>query len=116
MVNGSPDSTVYFTNARTVGTVLRRAGMNATRSTGTRIRGAPIVTPGYQASKYKLLDHPDQVVKVGWQNSWHRDADKQPDPKEQNRKIGSALTDDGYVVTAAADGGEMVVWGKRKDR
>lgn len=112
-VTGSPNTIVRFTDSRGVGAALRKAGFGATRSEGTRIRGAPQVKPGYEASKYKLLDFPDQVVKVTWQNAWHVDPANQPDPSEQTTKMAQALIDEGYVVTWETEGGQLFVWGRK---
>jgi ribosomal protein S18 acetylase RimI-like enzyme len=91
-------TSALYTDARTIGAALRKAGFPAMKTSGSRIRGAPYVTPGYVVEKYIPLNEKRTVIKVYWQTNWALDRSKQPDEREQNRAMGEALEAMGYVV------------------
>jgi hypothetical protein len=91
-----------LTDARAVSNALRAAGFSASKSSGTRIRGAPNVTSGFQARKYNPLRTKDWVINVTWVNDWQAasrgDTFRAPDPDQKLVEMADALRAAGFTV------------------
>ncbi|GAC1533625.1 MAG: hypothetical protein NVS3B1_28030 [Marmoricola sp.] len=84
---------------------MRAAGFVASKSSGTRIRGAPRIRPGYVARRYNPLDTKAWVVRVTWEGGEYRE--NRPDPQAKLAEMAEVLGDAGFTV--ADRGGELYV-------
>lgn len=93
--------------AREVGALLRRNGFPAARKRGSRVRGAPWVTPGYTATTWRPME-PNRadgstanIVTVTWETNWELSdkIDLLGQRREKESAIERVLTDAGYSVT-----------------
>jgi 8-oxo-dGTP pyrophosphatase MutT (NUDIX family) len=98
----------FLTDARAVSNALRSAGFSATRSSGSRVRGAPNVTSGFKSERYRRYissaDIPEGeaypypwVVKVTWEVDWAQQSNGSgDDPAQKCDEMESALQVAGF--------------------
>lgn len=95
-----------YVDVKEIGAILRKAGIPAAKKSGTRVRGAPRVTPGYEAKTWLPLEpnrpggKTHKIVTVQWMSSTGPvKPPNERDSEEAKGAIAQILSDLGYVVT-----------------